>query len=53
MATTRKPAKPKSTGAKTTTAKPAAASGSAKPAFGSPAWRAKYMKNGGKKPTSK
>lgn len=24
------------------------ASSAAKPAFGSPAWRAKYMKNGGK-----
>lgn len=38
--------------AKKAAAKPKAAAapaaGAAKPAFGSPAWRAKYMKNGGK-----
>jgi hypothetical protein len=40
--TTAKPKMPKA--AKT----PKAASAGAKPAFGSPAWRAKYMKSGGK-----
>ncbi|HEX3852633.1 MAG TPA: hypothetical protein VHW01_16810 [Polyangiaceae bacterium] len=37
-------ATPKPKAAKT----PKAASAGAKPAFGSPAWRAKYMKSGGK-----
>jgi hypothetical protein len=46
MATAKKKAAPKT---KTTgAAKPAAAASTAKPKFGSPAWRAKYMKNGGK-----
>jgi hypothetical protein len=49
MAAKKTGTKPK---AKTMT-KPAAAASGAKPAFGSPAWRAKYMKNGGKSPAKK